>query len=95
LIYIVTLDRQPVRPVPGFVKALNALAEYVQSVMPGVWLVDTGRSRNTADDIFEAVRPHMLKSDSVLVIRVKDDFNGWLKAEAMDWLQTSSSNGDF
>lgn len=47
------------------------------------WLVDTNL---VGQAIFTRLRNHIDANDSLLVIRVKKDYTGWLPQEAWDWI---------
>jgi hypothetical protein len=51
--------------------------------LESTWLVTTHLS---ADQFAKLLYPHMLNTDSLLVIKVQKDYQGWLATEAWDWL---------
>lgn len=92
MIHIVTLARNPPRALPDFMSELKSQADYVWKVMPGVWLVDTPQ---TARQLAKDLREHIGTDDSLLVIRVRRDYGGFLPKSTWKWLRTSVENGDF
>lgn len=49
------------------------------------WLVDTQLNAQT---IWSRIAPHVDKNDFFLVIRVSQDYEGWLPQEAWDWIKS-------
>ena len=49
------------------------------------WLVHT---QLTAQDIWDKLKPHVDKNDSVLVIRVTRDYTGLLPKDAWEWINS-------
>ncbi len=89
MIYLVAYDREPMRANPAF---LTALAENVNSYrkfMRGVWIVESDAA--TADDLSGPLCRAATRADNVLVIRVVDDFAGWMEGATVDWLNKMSS----
>jgi hypothetical protein len=52
-------------------------------LLDSLWLVDTTL---TANGIWTRLQPHVDQNDSVLVIGVTSDYQGWLTQEAWDWI---------
>jgi hypothetical protein len=55
--------------------------------LQSTWLVDTTL---TAKGIWDRLAPHVDQNDSVLVIGVTRDYQGWLPKEAWDWINSRS-----
>lgn len=91
MIHLVALERVPQRGMESFVDKLSSEDSFWK-VMPNVWLVDTTLD---AEALTKKLRRYISDSDTLLVIRVTDDYSGWLKQEAWDWLEASEENGDF
>jgi len=51
--------------------------------LDSTWLVDTTLGAN---GIWERISPHLDKNDFVLVIGMSSDYQGWLPAEAWEWI---------
>lgn len=92
MIHIVTLERNPIREMSAFEDAIRQGCRYLLPVMRNVWLVNTVES---PPQLFERLRHHMRKADNLLIIRVQNQYSGWLTKTSWDWLRTSASNGDF
>jgi hypothetical protein len=54
--------------------------------LESTWLIATNE---TAQQLWERIRPHVHQSDSVLIIEVRDYVQGWLPKEAWDWIQAN------
>ncbi|SER00306.1 hypothetical protein SAMN05216232_3929 [Virgibacillus subterraneus] len=61
------------------IKSLGAWCHYLDST----WLVDTSYSSNQIGDKLESATD---KGDSYLIIKVTNDYQGWLPQEAWDWI---------
>ncbi len=48
------------------------------------WLIDT---QEDAAAIFNKLKPHIDTDDTLLVIRVTKDYNGWLTDKAWEWIR--------
>ena len=91
MIHVVALRRRPVREMPRFLSVLAREQAYVR-VIPNVWLVDSDR---TARQLAARLRRTIRRTDTLLVIRAEDEFDGWLTESVLEWLEVSSDNGDF
>jgi hypothetical protein len=54
--------------------------------LESTWLICTNES---ADQLYGRLWPHMHKDDSLLIIEVRDNCQGWLKARAWAWITAS------
>lgn len=61
------------------IKSCGATWHYLGST----WLVDTTL---TTGQLWAALAPHVDKNDSVLVIGVTRNYQGWLPKDAWDWI---------
>lgn len=48
------------------------------------WFVKTD---DTAEQIYDKIRPFMQKTDSLFVSEITDDFKGWLAVSVWPWLR--------
>ena len=48
-----------------------------------VWIVESNIS---ADAFAKSLYPHMVSTDSLFVVRIARDYQGWLAPEAWKWL---------
>ena len=48
-----------------------------------VWIVNTPKS---ADEFSKLLYAHITKADSLLVVRLRREYQGWLPEEAWKWL---------
>ncbi|GJL85792.1 MAG: hypothetical protein DHS20C02_15670 [Micavibrio sp.] len=62
------------------IKRLGAWWHYLDST----WIV---KSSYSAPEIFEKLKPHIDKNDTVLVIEITSEYSGWLPQKAWDWLR--------
>lgn len=85
MIYAINYDLK--RPGQGYA----ALHEAIKNCgawwhhLGSTWLVDTTLK---AGGIWERLAPHVDKNDVVLVIGVTRDYQGWLPADAWEWLNS-------
>ncbi|MDI1476763.1 hypothetical protein [Polyangium sp. y55x31] len=92
MIYLVTLERRPVRVMPDFVKAIRDNSSYYWKAMTNVWVVDTAMS---AKQLYRALKQHIAAADLVLVVQIRPEYAGRLNKQTWAWLNTSRNNGDF
>jgi hypothetical protein len=52
--------------------------------LDSTWLIYTTED---ASRLADRLRKHIDKNDSLLVIRVRRDYTGWLPQEAWDWIE--------
>ena len=82
-VYSITYDlKKPGRNYSGLydaIKSYNHWWHYLGST----WMVATD---STPEQIWEVIRPHIDRNDSVLIIEVKNNKSGWLPKEAWNWL---------
>ena len=82
-VYSITYDlKKPGQDYSGLYNAIKSYAgwwHYLEST----WMVATD---DTPNQIWERIRSHVDKNDSVLIIEVKDNMSGWLPRKAWDWL---------
>lgn len=66
-------------------------APYWWHYLESTWLIATNK---TADQVFNRLGKHIDESDRVLVIRVTDEYSGWLPKDAWEWIRrhTGSSS---
>jgi hypothetical protein len=62
------------------IKSCGAWWHYLQST----WLVETTL---TAEQVWERLKVHVDKNDSMLIIRVGPEYSGWLPQGAWDWIR--------
>jgi len=92
VIYLVTLERRPVRAMPKFVRAIQDNSDSYWKAMTNVWLVDTPlTARALTKALGECITPH----DLLLVIQAQEEFSGRLTKSTWNWLRASRDNGDF
>lgn len=53
--------------------------------LESVWLVNTTEG---ADALAKRLYPHITRDDRLLVIRVTNEYQGWLAKDAWDWLNS-------
>ena len=52
--------------------------------LDSTWLIYTSES---AEKLFDRLSGHLDKSDRILVIRVTNEYQGWLPEEAWQWIR--------
>ncbi|MDY7092609.1 MAG: hypothetical protein SX243_06520 [Acidobacteriota bacterium] len=82
-IYNVSYDlRKPGKNYSGLTNELKNSPDWWH-YLGSTWLIAT---RETAGQLYNRLAQHLDKNDSVLVIRVSNDYSGWLTQEAWDWI---------
>jgi hypothetical protein len=85
MIYAINYDlHAPNRDYSGLYKAIKDLGTWWHH-LESTWLVDT---KLNATEIWAKLQSHVDKNDSMLIIRVAGDKNGWLPQEAWDWINS-------
>lgn len=86
--YLVTYDlRNPRQNYKGLFEELQRSPgwwHYVGHYLDSTWLIVTSEN---AEQIYRRLATHIDKSDSLLVIRVSEDYYGQLPKEAWDWIR--------
>ena len=67
----------------SFFEAIKANCYQWWHFLEPTWIVATTLS---ADAFAKLLYPHMLNTDSLLVVQIGQNHQGWLKTEAWDWL---------
>ncbi|MEK5167185.1 hypothetical protein NYE69_33425 [Paenibacillus sp. FSL R5-0527] len=67
----------------------NGLYEVLKSFgyckyLDSTWLIATNL---TADQLWQRIQPHVDKNDRVLIIRVTNEYSGWLPKPAWEWIK--------
>ncbi|WP_020208906.1 hypothetical protein [Gilvimarinus chinensis] len=52
--------------------------------LDSTWLISTSE---TATELFQRIKPHIDNNDTVLVIKVTNEYSGWLPEKAWGWLK--------
>ncbi|WFU79940.1 hypothetical protein QA645_36480 [Bradyrhizobium sp. CIAT3101] len=85
MIYAINYDlKKPGRDYSGLYDAIKSCGAWWH-YLGSTWLVDTNRSSAA---IWELLKSHVDQNDSMLIIGVTSDYNGWLSQEAWDWINT-------
>ncbi len=92
MIYILTLERRPVREMPELIQALIQNSNYYWKVMTNVWLID---SNLDSKKLFAILKQKISSNDLLFIIQVQDNYDGNLDQETWRWLINSSINNDF
>jgi hypothetical protein len=67
----------------AFFDAIQNSANEWWHFLDHTWIVTTDLS---ADQFAKRLYPHMLNTDSLLVVRLQKEYQGWLVQEAWEWL---------
>jgi len=85
MIYAVNYDlKKPGRDYTGLYEAIKSCGAWWH-YLGSTWLVDTSLD---AQGVWDRLAPHIDGDDSVLVIGVTDDHQGWLPKKAWDWINS-------
>ena len=84
MIYAINTDlKAPGRDYAGLYDAIKACGDWWH-YLESTWLVD---SHLSANGIWAKLAPHLKGNDSVLVIGVTTDRQGWLPNDAWTWIR--------
>lgn len=84
MIYSINYDlRQPGRNYEKLYEAIKSCGAWWHN-LESTWLVDTTLS---ASQVWDRIRAHVDRNDSVLIIGVTKDYSGWLPKQAWDWIR--------
>ncbi len=90
MVYLVTYDlKKPGQNYSTLYDAIKSLGSWWH-YLDSTWLVDT--NFYSANSVSEKLTPHIDKNDNLLVIGVKNDYQGYLPEDAWDWLYQHISN---
>lgn len=82
-VYSITYDlRSPSRDYTGLYEAIKKSPKWWH-FLQSTWLVLTSES---AVQVWNRLAPHIDNNDSLLVIEVRNNKEGWLPKEAWDWI---------
>ena len=85
MIYAINYDlKQPGRDYKGLYDAIKSCGPWWH-FLESTWLVDTNLR---AQVIWDRLAPKVDRNDSVLVIGVTRDYQGWLSKEAWEWIDS-------
>lgn len=88
MILLIGVERNPPRAVPGFLAAIHQNAVAYQMVIRNMWLVQSDEDPETWANL---LHPHVAPLDSLLVIRVRPQYNGWLPNGAWNWINQAAA----
>jgi hypothetical protein len=84
-ILIVTYDLKAPKDYKDFYNALKMQGPWWH-YLASTWLIETNRN---AQQVFEALHPHMEQQDSILVAEMAPSYPfGWLPKDAWDWVNS-------
>lgn len=85
MIFLVSYDlKSPGRDYTGLYDALKAKGPWWH-YLDHTWLISTNQ---TAQNIWDAMRPHITTADRVLIVRIdaSTTYSGWLPKDAWEWI---------
>jgi hypothetical protein len=91
MVYLITYDLNKIgQNYDGLYKAIKNLGSSWWHYLDSIWLVEI--SNSSADQISDILIKEIDKNDYILVVRVLEDYGGWLKKEAWDWIKDADFN---
>jgi hypothetical protein len=85
MIYAINYDlKKPHQDYAGLYEAIKGCGDWWH-YLASTWLVDTNLD---AGGIWQRLSPHVDTNDSVLVIGVTRNYEGWLSKEAWAWINS-------
>ena len=87
MIYLISYDlkKKPDRDYSGLFDVLKSFSSWWH-YLESTWLIST---KDDANEIYNKLRPHVNDNDSLLIIKVNKDRQGWLPKKAWDWIKTN------
>jgi hypothetical protein len=83
-VYMVSYDlNKPGQDYKGLYEELKNSSNWWH-YLDSTWLIYTSES---AHKLFDRLSPHLDKGDRILVIRVTNEYQGWLTEEAWQWIR--------
>ena len=83
MVYLISYDlRRPGQDYKTLHDAIKAYGNWAKP-LESLWLIDTAQS---AQQIYDRLRPHMDDNDSLLITSIGRDRQGWLSQEIWNWL---------
>ncbi len=83
MVYCISYDlHKPEKNYAGLIKELEKSPDYWH-YLKSTWLIKTAE---TADQLWNRISSYLDKDDSVLIIEVRNNKQGWLSKEAWDWI---------
>ena len=67
----------------GAIKKASGWWHYLEST----WLIST---KGTADDWYKELKPNIDNDDSLLIVEITGNRQGWLPKKAWDWIKNNS-----
>jgi Fe-S cluster biosynthesis and repair protein YggX len=81
--YSITYDlRQPGRDYTNLYEEIKKSPKWWH-YLESTWMIITEESAN---QVWERIRPYIDKNDYLLIIGVRNDVQGWLPKDAWDWI---------
>lgn len=82
-VYNISYDlSQPGQKYAGLIEEIKRSPGYLHC-LESTWLVSTAE---TAEQVFQRLSPNLDKNDSILVIEVVKNYQGWLSKEKWEWI---------
>jgi len=82
-LYIISYDlKKPNKDYSGLyedIKKFDTWWHYLEST----WIIKT---KDTSDQIFDKLKPHIDKNDNLLIIETGKEHQGWLPKKAWEWI---------
>lgn len=91
MIYLFTYDLRP-----SFLRNIEPLRQEIMksptwwNYLERTWLIATNESAN---ELHKRIAIHLSAYDYWLIVRIRDDYTGWLPKEAWDWIQQLADQG--
>lgn len=82
-VYNISYDlNQPGQRYDDLINEIKRSPGYL-ACLKSTWLIST---TETAEQVFQRLSPHLDKNDTILVIEVVKNYQGWLSKEKWDWI---------
>lgn len=88
MVYFITYDLNKAgKDYEGVYQAIKDSSEFWCHYWDSSWLIKS--NLQTADAIFEKIKPHLDKDDRCLVVEVKNNKQGWLEKKQWDFIDSN------
>ena len=84
MVYLITYDlNRPGQDYQKLYKAIEHLSNGYSHCLDSTWLINTDLD---ADKITRKLAPYIDKNDRMLVVKITQDYQGWLDKQHCDWI---------
>ena len=93
MVYLVSYDLRPglFRNMEPFYEELKRSPDWWH-YLDRTWLIAT---HEPIGEVWDRLRQHLGRDDSILIIKVTPEYQGWLPADAWEWIRKKETEAQF